>query len=151
MDIPSKIHKILEDKRYFMFLYIDNMNTGMTLEEVYDKSIADVREYAPKYTPYKNWETFRVTFSRFKGDLSFEWWNCKKKYYAPKHIIEAVTVGIDKLYFENYKKHYNQKKAYDDTVKHIQIYFPKYLPYRNFHSFVSAQSSKRKRTKRKKS
>ena len=129
MKIPNKIFDVLNNKRNFDLLFLEMLRHNAP-EDAYDAAIDMVREYAPKFKHYKDFDSYRVVLST----------NNNKEIEVPEEIIEAVTVGIDNLFHKHLKRVKIRKMAYDATVKEINIYLPNYKPHRNYQSFKALQS-----------
>jgi len=129
MKLPKKIYDVLNNKRNFDFIFLE-MLRHHTSEDAYDAAVDSVREYAPHFNHYKDFDSYRVILSN-KNNREIE---------VPKEIIDAVTKGIDDLFHKHLKKVKIRKKAYDLCVKEINIYLPDYKPHRNYQSFKALQS-----------
>ena len=129
MIIPNKIFDVLNNKRNFDLLFLEMLRHNAP-EDAYDAAIDMVREYAPKFKHYKDFDSYRVVLSN----------NNNKEIEVPDEIIEAVTDGIDNLFHKHLKKVKIRKMAYDATVKDINKYLPNYKPHRNYQSFKALQS-----------
>jgi hypothetical protein len=129
MKVPKKIYDVLNNKRNFDFLFLE-MLRHHTSEDAYDAALDLVREYAPHFNHYKDFDSYRVILSN-KNNREIE---------VPEEIIDAVTKGIDDLFHKHLKKVKIRKMAYDQCVKEINIYLPDYKPHRNYQSFKALQS-----------
>jgi hypothetical protein len=136
MIIPNKIFDVLNNKRNFDLLFLEMLRHNAP-EDAYDAAIDMVREYAPKFKHYKDFDSYRVVLSN----------NNNKEIEVPDEIIEAVTAGIDNLFHNHLKKVKIRKMAYDATVKDINKYLPNYKPHRNYQSFKALQSINHKKNK----
>ena len=136
MIIPNKIFDVLNNKRNFDLLFLEMLRHNAP-EDAYDAAIDMVREYAPKFKHYKDFDSYRVVLSN----------NNNKEIEVPEEIIEAVTSGIDNLFHKHLKKVKIRKMAYDATVKDINKYLPNYKPHRNYQSFKALQSINHKKNK----
>ncbi len=136
MIIPNKIFDVLNNKRNFDLLFLEMLRHNAP-EDAYDAAIDMVREYAPKFKHYKDFDSYRVVLSN----------NNNKEIEVPDEIIEAVTAGIDNLFHKHLKKVKIRKMAYDATVKDINKYLPNYKPHRNYQSFKALQSINYKKNK----
>ena len=138
MKIPRKIYDVLNNKKNFDFIFLEMLKTK-TSEDAYDAAIDLVREYAPKFKHYKDFDSYRVILST----------NSNKEMEVPKEVIQAVTEGIDKLFHKHLLRLKVRKMAYDATVKEINMYLPDYKPHRNYQSFKALQSIKHKKKRKK--
>ena len=138
MKIPRKIYDVLNNKKNFDFIFLEMLKTK-TSEDAYDAAIDLMREYAPKFKHYKDFDSYRVILST----------NSNKEMEVPKEVIQAVTEGIDKLFHKHLLKLKVRKMAYDATVKEINMYLPDYKPHRNYQSFKALQSIKHKKKRKK--
>jgi len=136
MKIPKKIYDVLNNKRNFDFLFLEMLKENGS-EDAYDLALEKVREYAPNFRHYKDFDSYRVILST----------NNNKEIEVPKEIIEAVTAGIDDLFHKHLKKVKIRKMAYDATVLEINKYLPNYKPHRNYQSFKALQSINFKKKK----
>ena len=136
MKIPKKIYDVLNNKKNFDFLFLEMLKENAS-EDAYDLALEKVREYAPNFRHYKDFDSYRVILST----------NNNKEIEVPKEIIEAVTAGIDNLFHKHLKKVKIRKMAYDATVKDINKYLPNYKPHRNYQSFKALQSINFKKKK----
>jgi hypothetical protein len=138
MKIPRKIYDVLNNKKNFDFIFLEMLKTK-TSEDAYDAAIDLMREYAPKFKHYKDFDSYRVILST----------NSNKEMEVPKEVIQAVTEGIDKLFHKHLLRLKVRKMAYDATVKEINMYLPDYKPHRNYQSFKALQSIKHKKKRKK--
>ncbi len=138
MKIPRKIYDVLNNKKNFDFIFLEMLKTN-TSEDAYDAAIDLMREYAPKFKHYKDFDSYRVILST----------NSNKEMEVPKEVIQAVTEGIDKLFHKHLLRLKVRKMAYDATVKEINMYLPDYKPHRNYQSFKALQSIKHKKKRKK--
>ena len=138
MKIPRKIYDVLNNKKNFDFIFLEMLKTK-TSEDAYDAAIDLMREYAPKFKHYKDFDSYRVILST----------NSNKEMEVPKEVIQAVTEGIDKLFHKHLLRLKVRKMAYDATVKEINLYLPDYKPHRNYQSFKALQSIKHKKKRKK--
>ena len=138
MKIPRKIYDVLNNKKNFDFIFLE-MLKNKTSEDAYDAAIDLMREYAPKFKHYKDFDSYRVILST----------NSNKEMEVPKEVIQAVTEGIDKLFHKHLLRLKVRKMAYDATVKEINMYLPDYKPHRNYQSFKALQSIKHKKKRKK--
>jgi hypothetical protein len=136
MKIPKKIYDVLNNKKNFDFLFLEMLKNN-TSEDAYDAALEMVREHAPNFKHYKDFDSYRVVLSN----------NNNKEIEVPEEIIEAVTSGIDNLFHKHLKKVKIRKMAYDATVKDINKYLPNYKPHRNYQSFKALQSINHKKNK----
>lgn len=136
MRIPKKIYDVLNNKKNFDFLFLEMLKENSS-EDAYDLALEMVREYAPNFRHYKDFDSYRVILST----------NNNKEIEVPKEIIEAVTAGIDDLFHKHLKKVKIRKMAYDATVFEINKYLPNYKPHRNYQSFKALQSINFKKKK----
>jgi len=136
MKIPKKIHDVLNNKQNFDLLFLEMLREN-TSEDAYDAAVDLVREYAPKFKHYKDFDSYRVVLSS----------NNNKEVEVPEEIIEAVTAGIDNLFHKHLKRVKVRKMAYDATVLEINKYLPDYKPHRNYQSFKALQSINYKKKK----
>lgn len=131
--LPKKIHRVLLNPRNFDYIYLEFLRENPA-EDAYDKALESVRRFAPNFTPYKNYNTYR-TAQYNRNDKSIE---------VPQHIIDAVTGGFDELFHYKLKFHTMRKKAYDAAVNDIQKHFKGWKPYKSYNSFKSAMTTKHK-------
>lgn len=137
MKIPKKIYDVLNDKRNFDFIFLEMLRHNAS-EDAYDAAVDLIREYAPNFKHYKDFDSYRVILST----------NNNKEIEVPEEVIEAVTNGIDKLFHKHLKKLKIRKMAYDATVSEINKYLPLYKPHRNYQSFKALQSINYKKNKK---
>ena len=138
MKIPRKIYDVLNNKKNFDFIFLEMLKTNEK-EDAYDAAIDLVREYAPKFKHYKDFDSYRVYTAS----------SSSKEMEVPKEVIQAVTEGIDKLFHKHLLRLKVRKMAYDATVREINMYLPEYKPYKNYQSFKSLQSIKHKKKRKK--
>lgn len=138
MKIPKKIYDVLNSKRNFDFIFLEMLKTN-TSEDAYDAAVELIRQYAPKFKHYKDFDSYRVILSSHNA----------KEVEVPSEVIDAVTAGIDKLFHKHLKILKVRKMAYDATVKEINKYLPDYKPHRNYQSFKALQSINYKKKRKK--
>jgi len=129
MKVPKKIFDVLNNRRNFDFLFFEMLKFHSS-EDAYDAAVDYVREYAPNFKHYKDYDSYRVMLAK-KNNIEIE---------IPKEIIKAVTYGIDDLFHKHLKVVKIREEAYNLTVKEINKYLPFYKPYSNYISFKNMQS-----------
>ena len=102
-------------------------------------SINLIRNYAPHFKHYKDYDSYRVILSN-KNIRVVNIPKNNRIVNVPNEIIDAVTKGIDDLFHKHLKKVKIRKMAYDQCVKEINKYLPDYKPHRNYQSFKALQS-----------
>jgi len=138
MKIPKKVYNALHRKQNFDYIFLELLREHKP-EEAYEEALKLIRKYAPKYTHYKDYDSYRAK-------LHFDQ---EKEVEVPNEIIEAVTLSIENLFQKHYKKCQQRKKAYELTVAEINIYFPNYKPCANYQAYKSLQSIRHKKGKSK--
>lgn len=133
MKIPQNIYDVLNNRNNFDKIFLEKLKEHSS-EDAYDAAIDYVRQYAPKFKYYKDFDSYRVMLSQKNN----------KEIDIPKEIIHAVTYGIEDLFHKHLKKVKIRKRAYDLTVQEINKYLPHYKPYRNYQTFKSMQSHRHK-------
>ena len=79
MIIPNKIFDVLNNKRNFDLLFLEMLRHNAP-EDAYDAAIDMVREYAPKFKHYKDFDSYRVVLSN----------NNNKEIEVPDEIIHQL-------------------------------------------------------------
>lgn len=140
MKIPNEIHAVLNNRREFDAIYAEEMEKVYSKKDAFDNALDRIIKYAPHFN-FIDYDTYRGYLSKRKNKGDVE---------VPKHIIYAVTKGIDNLLDSYIRKLGVRKMAYDATVKEINKYFPDYKPYKNYQSYKSSLSirHRKKRIKR---
>lgn len=134
MLIPKKVWNVLNQKKYFDYMFLEMLRNHKP-EVAYDKAIEEIRQYAPKFNHYKDYESYRARLH----------YNQDKKIEVPDNIINAVTDDIDELFQEFYKKVQQRKLAYELTLFEINKHFPLFKPYANYQAYKSLQSINHKK------
>lgn len=142
MILPEKVYNVLNCKKNFDFIFL-GMLQCQNQEDAYDEAIDFVREYAPNFKHYKDFDSYRVILanSQDRGPVVS---NYKPDFDIPIEVIDAITKGIEELFHKHLKRLKVRKMAYDACVKEINIYFPHYKPHKNYQSFKTSESIKHK-------
>ena len=135
--IPKKVYNALHRKQNFDYIFLELLREYKP-EQAYEEALKMIRQYAPKYKHYKDYDSYRAKL-HFDQEKGIE---------VPQEIIDAVTAGIDKIFQKHYKNCQQRKRAYELTVLEIQEHFPNYKPCANYQAFKSSQSIRHKKRKK---
>ena len=128
INIPKEVQEVINNPKYFDYLFLSNLE-GRTSEDAFDYTVDYIRKYAPKWKG----KTYRSYLELHRRDKS-------KELQIPKHVIKAVTDGIEDLMVRKLKTSHTRKAAYDEVVREIQRYFPNRKPYASYSSYKASMS-----------
>tara|TARA_R110000868_G_scaffold3774_2_gene23188 strand:+ start:180 stop:671 length:492 start_codon:yes stop_codon:yes gene_type:complete len=142
MILTEPVYNVLNHKKNFDFIFLGMLKNN-NQEDAYDAALDIVREYAPNFKHYKDFDSYRVILanSQDRGPVLS---NYKPNLDIPVDVIDAICKGIDELFHKHLKRVKVRKMAYDACVKEINIYFPHYKPHKNYQSYKASESIRHK-------
>lgn len=142
MKVPRYILDVFNDPQGFDRLFCYFMQRSTTQREAYERTVDEVRRFAPNAVFYADYENFKAIRYRKQRDK-------RQEIEVPQEVLNVLKSRDDfeEFYWKFYRAHdCNSDRAFSAMMEYLHKWLPNYRPYASADSFRKVMN--RKRSKR---